>query len=205
MRGPPVPLRLLRTSPLKFVMVNGAGEGRGEAHGGAAGGAGGRAAIPCGGWRRALAADCDARRRRARGLTAPYCVCVCVCLAAGPALGALDEVHGPRVHRESPNITSLQRQLQEAVLMGDTKLLNITNLITAGADPNGYDELHMTPLHWAVIKGQRLCVELLLQRGAHTDVRDSSDRTPMHFVAIYGWFFFPECASRRSCALPHAS
>ena len=70
--------------------------------------------------------------------------------------------------------------------MGDTKLLNITNLITAGADPNGYDEYHMTPLHWAVIKGQRLAVELLLQRGAHTDVRDSSDRTPMHFVAIYG-------------------
>jgi len=183
-------------------MRNGAA-GAGVEKGVASGGAGGKAAIPCGGWRRALAADCDARRRRVHGLTAPYSLCVCVCIAAGPALGALDEVHGPRVHRESPDITSLQRQLQDAVLMGDTKLLNITNLITAGADPNGYDEFHMTPLHWAVIKGQRLCVELLLQRGAHTDVRDSSDRTPMHFVAIYGWFFFSRV--RRSCALPHAS
>ena len=110
---------------------------------------------------------------------------VVACLL-GRAMGALDPVHGPRVNPGPGDITPLQRQLQEAVLMGDTKLLNITNLITAGADPNGYDEKHMTPLHWAVIKGQRLCVELLLQRGAHTDVRDSSYRTPMHFVAIYG-------------------
>jgi len=108
-----------------------------------------------------------------------------LCLAS--AHGALDPNFGPRVHPELGSISALQRQLQEAALMGDTMLLNITNLITAGADPNGYDEQHMTPLHWAVIKGQRLCVELLLQRGAHTDVRDSSDRTPLHFVAIYGW------------------
>lgn len=160
--------------------------------GGAAGdaaGAGDGAIVRSGGRRRAAAADVRQRQRRVRGLPTLWRVCVCACLAAGavsPARGSLDETHGPRVHREPQEITALQRQLQEAVLMGDTKLLNITNLITAGADPNGYDEFHMTPLHWAVVKGQRLCVELLLQRGAHTDVRDSSDRTPMHFVAIYG-------------------
>jgi len=113
-----------------------------------------------------------------------FSVLFVLCLAS--AHGALDPNFGPRVHPELGSISALQRQLQEAALMGDTMLLNITNLITAGADPNGYDEQHMTPLHWAVIKGQRLCVELLLQRGAHTDVRDSSDRTPLHFVAIYG-------------------
>lgn len=124
-------------------------------------------------------------RRRCR-FGAIVLACLPLCTLLGRAMGALDPMHGPRVNPGPGDITPLQRQLQEAVLMGDTKLLNITNLITAGADPNGYDENHMTPLHWAVIKGQRLCVELLLQRGAHTDVRDSSYRTPMHFVAIYG-------------------
>lgn len=111
---------------------------------------------------------------------------LCVLLCASIVLGSLDPIYGPRTNPEPGSIATLQRQLLEAVLMGDTKLLNITNLITAGADPNGCDENHMTPLHWAAIKGQRLCVELLLQRGAHTDVRDSSNRTPLHFVAIYG-------------------
>jgi len=110
-----------------------------------------------------------------------------VLCTSGMVLGALDAVHGPREHYASEDISHLQRQLQDAVLSGDTKLNNITNLLTAGADANGYDEYHMTPLHWAVIKGQRLAVELLLDRGAHTDVRDSSDRTPMHFVGIYGF------------------
>ena len=113
-------------------------------------------------------------------------LCVVLC-TSGMVLGALDAVHGPREHYASEDISHLQRQLQDAVLSGDTKLNNITNLLTAGADANGYDEYHMTPLHWAVIKGQRLAVELLLDRGAHTDVRDSSDRTPMHFVGIYGF------------------
>ena len=113
-------------------------------------------------------------------------LCVVLC-TSGMVLGALDAVRGPREHYASEDISHLQRQLQDAVLSGDTKLNNITNLLTAGADANGYDEYHMTPLHWAVIKGQRLAVELLLDRGAHTDVRDSSDRTPMHFVGIYGF------------------
>ena len=104
--------------------------------------------------------------------------------------GSLDPLYGPRDHKEAGQITSLERQLLDAVLMGDTKLLNITNLITAGTDPNCYDEHHMTPLHWAVVKGQRLAVELLLTRGAHTDVRDSSYRTPVHYVAIYGKLCF---------------
>lgn len=125
------------------------------------------------------------RRRRNATFSSAFAA-VCIVTSAGRVLGSLDSVHGPRVHREPEEITGLQRQLQEAALMGDTKLLNITNLITAGADPNGYDEYHMTPLHWAVIKGQRLAVELLLSRGAHTDVRDSSNRTPLHFVGIYG-------------------
>jgi hypothetical protein len=126
--------------------------------------------------------------RRTRRRVAHAFVCLCLILFTHSALGALDPVRGPREHRTAEEITFLQYQLLDAVLMGDTKLLNITNLITAGADPNGYDTNHMTPLHWAVIKGQRLAVALLLERGAHTDVRDSSDRTPMHFVGIYGWY-----------------
>lgn len=113
----------------------------------------------------------------------------CLVILAALALcveGALDSVKGPREHPDADGITSVQRQLWEAALEGDTKLLNITNLITAGADPNGHNHDHMTALHWAVIKGQRLAVELLIDRGAHTDVRDSSYRTPAHFCAVYG-------------------
>jgi ankyrin repeat protein len=105
---------------------------------------------------------------------------------AGIALGALDAVHGPREHPVEGQITALQRQLFDAVLEGDSKLLNITNLITAGADPNGYNEQHLTALHLATIKGQRLAVGVLLSRGAHTDVRDMAYRTPMHYCAAYG-------------------
>ena len=59
--------------------------------------------------------------------------------AAGSALGALDSVKGPREHPVEGQITQLQRQLFEAVLQGDSNLLNITNLITAGEAPSASD------------------------------------------------------------------
>ena len=59
--------------------------------------------------------------------------------AAGSALGALDAVKGPREHPVEGQITQLQRQLFEAVLQGDSNLLNITNLITAGEAPSAPD------------------------------------------------------------------
>ncbi|EKX31370.1 hypothetical protein GUITHDRAFT_60050, partial [Guillardia theta CCMP2712] len=65
-------------------------------------------------------------------------------------------------------------------------LANVTSILTAGADPNAYDENQMTALHWAVIKGQNETVKTLLARGAYTDALDASYRTPAHFLGIYG-------------------
>uniref|UniRef100_A0A6U6BTB3 Ankyrin repeat domain-containing protein 54 n=1 Tax=Guillardia theta TaxID=55529 RepID=A0A6U6BTB3_GUITH len=102
------------------------------------------------------------------------------------ANASLDRLHGPREFVPSSSISSLTRQLLEAVLLGDFNLANVTSILTAGADPNAYDENQMTALHWAVIKGQNETVKTLLARGAYTDALDASYRTPAHFLGIYG-------------------
>mmetsp|Transcript_17244 Transcript_17244/g.42113 ORF Transcript_17244/g.42113 Transcript_17244/m.42113 type:complete len:318 (-) Transcript_17244:176-1129(-) len=108
---------------------------------------------------------------------------------------SLDPVRGPREHPVVETfgvpfeslLSDLDRQLLAVAPTGDNELLAITNLITAGANPNCYDENHYTPLHYAVVKGQRLAVERLTERGAHPDARDAWMRTPVHFAAAFGW------------------
>ena len=41
----------------------------------------------------------------------------------------------------------------------------------------------MTPLHWAVAKNQKECVELLLKHGANTEARSKFDKTPMEIAS----------------------
>lgn len=55
-------------------------------------------------------------------------------------------------------------------------------LLSAGADPNAKDRLHLTPLLVACGKptaGYRNTVELLLKKGAHINVRDPLGNTPL--------------------------
>ncbi|KAJ1477290.1 hypothetical protein T484DRAFT_1750138 [Baffinella frigidus] len=70
--------------------------------------------------------------RHAKRRAGALLVAIVLAAAAGSALGALDSVKGPREHPVEGQITQLQRQLFEAVLEGDSNLLSITNLITAG-------------------------------------------------------------------------
>lgn len=48
------------------------------------------------------------------------------------------------------------------------------------------DNLHCTPLFYAVLSGNIDCVELLLQRGASADWQDVKGRTAAHFAALKG-------------------
>eukprot|EP00960_Hanusia_phi_P056258 763202-Hanusia_phi.AAC.2 len=125
-----------------------------------------------------------------RRLLAPPCLLLLLLLLLLLGLehvgAALDNLHGPRQYVPPAEISSLTRQLLEAVLLGDYNLANVTRILTAGADPNAYDEQQMTALHWAVIQGQNETVKTLLARGAYTDALDASYRTPAHFVGIYG-------------------
>ena len=41
----------------------------------------------------------------------------------------------------------------------------------------------MTPLHWAVARGHKECVELLLKHGANTEMRSKFDKTPMEIAS----------------------
>ncbi|XP_038668380.1 ankyrin repeat and SOCS box protein 13-like [Scyliorhinus canicula] len=64
-------------------------------------------------------------------------------------------------------------------------------LRTAGEDQvNQKDYYGKSPLYWAAYKGQRACIELLLEHGADANSQCKHGATPLH--AVIG--LFPDCA-----------
>lgn len=65
------------------------------------------------------------------------------------------------------------------------KLHVIKALLQAGADPNGRDEEHMTPLLQAAVSGDNIRVfRLLLTAGADVHAQDPDDRNVLHHLLI---------------------
>ena len=57
---------------------------------------------------------------------------------------------------------------------------NTTRLLSDGVDANAQDEQGFTPLHFAAASGTSVEVaQLLLDPGAHINVRNHNDETPL--------------------------
>lgn len=80
------------------------------------------------------------------------------------------------------------RALAIAAILGEVEPLRV--LLDAGEDPGRFNpdgfHAHATPLHQAALAGHRAAVELLLARGARTDVEDAIHRSTPLGWAEYG-------------------
>jgi ankyrin repeat protein len=102
-----------------------------------------------------------------------------VSLAAAAGLGRLDEAT-----RLLPAADARERHLALALAaqLGHAPLVRL--LLEAGEDPDRYNpkgaHAHATPLHHAALYGHTEVVELLVERGARLDLRDTIyDATPL--------------------------
>lgn len=61
-------------------------------------------------------------------------------------------------------------------LIGDGLSVNL--LLRHGASVTTTDNAGMTPLHWAAVKGSKVCVSHLIEAGAEIDAKEESGKTP---------------------------
>ena len=75
--------------------------------------------------------------------------------------------------------------LHEACKLGSyfsSEVSTVRVLLEAGANPNQYDKVGMTPLHYATLFGKEDIVSLLLEYGADPDIADKKGRTALHMI-----------------------
>jgi ankyrin repeat protein len=72
-----------------------------------------------------------------------------------------------------------------AIAMGDAE--DVRNHLLLGADVNQKNRQGWTPLHFAAVRGQAGCAEVLIDNGAALDVRTGTLKTPLHFAADRGY------------------
>ena len=63
----------------------------------------------------------------------------------------------------------------------------LKRLIDKGGDVNARNQDGITPLHWAIAKGDVEIVRVLLASGADINVTDAEGITPLHWVAYKGY------------------
>lgn len=62
-----------------------------------------------------------------------------------------------------------------AAYQGDA--LSVEVLLKHGANPNTRDDSGLTPLHWAVVRGNKVCILRLFEMGAEIHAKDNEGRT----------------------------
>mmetsp|Transcript_5802 Transcript_5802/g.9264 ORF Transcript_5802/g.9264 Transcript_5802/m.9264 type:complete len:123 (+) Transcript_5802:949-1317(+) len=73
--------------------------------------------------------------------------------------------------------------LHHAVFMENNQVLMIAKLLDYGADVNCLDSDRRTPLHHASESGKSRIIPVLIQRGAHTSLKDSlHKKTPLELA-----------------------
>ncbi|KAH9976584.1 ankyrin repeat-containing domain protein, partial [Lactifluus volemus] len=55
--------------------------------------------------------------------------------------------------------------------------LSVELSLKHGANPNTQDDVGLTPLHWAVLCGNKVCIRRLFEKGAEIHVKDNEGRT----------------------------
>ncbi|KIO01817.1 hypothetical protein M404DRAFT_1002774 [Pisolithus tinctorius Marx 270] len=63
-----------------------------------------------------------------------------------------------------------------AAYQGDA--LSVDLLLKHGANPNLKDDVGLSPLHWAVVRGNRAILRRLVEIGADIHAKDAEGRTP---------------------------
>ncbi|XP_032893019.1 ankyrin repeat and SOCS box protein 2-like [Amblyraja radiata] len=95
-----------------------------------------------------------------------------------------------RQYRTAPNYNYKWTDLHCEASRGNIERLQAL-LCVAGEDQiNKKDYYGKSPLYWAAYKGQRACIELLLEYGADANSQCKHGATPLH--AVIG--LFPDCA-----------
>jgi ankyrin repeat protein len=67
--------------------------------------------------------------------------------------------------------------LTDAVLCSDYDAMR--QIIAAGADLDEFDDFRMTPLLWAIMRGDISAVKILLEAGADPNVKPNPDDSPL--------------------------
>jgi len=65
---------------------------------------------------------------------------------------------------------------------GEGNLGAVSRLLEQKVDVNSQDDNGLTPLHWAVDRGNKDLAELLILRKANIDAQDEELATPLHYA-----------------------
>lgn len=63
-----------------------------------------------------------------------------------------------------------------AAYQGDA--ISVDMLLRHNASVVARDNAGLTPLHWAVVKGNKTCIKRLIESGSDLEARDELDKTP---------------------------
>jgi ankyrin repeat protein len=83
----------------------------------------------------------------------------------------------PKTHDPKAVRIKSHPRLTAAVLASDYDATR--QIIAAGANPNEFDESEMTPLLWAIMRGDITAVRMLLENGADPDTRPNPSDSPL--------------------------
>jgi ankyrin repeat protein len=82
-------------------------------------------------------------------------------------------------------IIAKNKSIRHAIAKGEPA--DVKNHILLGADVNEKNKQGWTPLHFATVRGQTECAEVLIEAGASLDERTGTLKTPLHFSADRGF------------------
>ena len=75
-------------------------------------------------------------------------------------------------------------EMHQAALRGEVETLKL--LLAQGGDARAVDDTYkMTALHFACIKGQTECAQMLIENYADVNARTTHERTPLHEATMY--------------------
>ncbi|QBG47646.1 hypothetical protein EGM51_09665 [Verrucomicrobia bacterium S94] len=77
------------------------------------------------------------------------------------------------------------KTILHAIAKGDP--VDVKNHLLLGADVNRKNKQGWTPLHFATVRGQTECAEVLVAKGAELDERTGTLKTPLHLAADRGY------------------
>lgn len=101
-------------------------------------------------------------------------------MSMGPVISTM-----ARNEDEPPSIPDSEKTVWQ--LAGENNIERVTQLLDSTSEDdvlNGQDGEGMSPLYWAVDRGQIDMARFLIQRGANVEIADECGETPLHIAVI---------------------